>query len=105
MSYYDTTHIRSDVLREMRVKARSQEEAVMKYLDFMGSQVRDFTPSELWRDVFRSRVPLTSVRRAITDLTREGRLWKTSETRQGEYGRPEGVWKRAEMGDRQLKMF
>ena len=103
--YHDTTHLRTDVLRQMRVKARNQEEALIAYLDFMAYAVRDFTPSEVWRDCFRERVPITSVRRAITDLTADGQLVKTGEMRDGPYGKPEGVWRRWHAKDAQGRLF
>lgn len=37
--------------------------------------------------------PLTSIRRSITDLTKEGKLEMTSEKMKGSYGRNEYIWK------------
>ena len=36
---------------------------------------------------------ITSVRRSITDLTKEGYLEKTSEQRKGLYGKKEYIWR------------
>lgn len=104
MSFYNTANLRDDVLAEARATARSQEEAILRYLDIMSGCVYDFTPSEIWRDLFRYRVPITSVRRAITDLTKEGRLWKTDRQRPGQFGKPEYVWQK-KPANGQTEMF
>ena len=37
--------------------------------------------------------PITSIRRAISTLTKQGKLTKTNELRKGRYGKKEHVWK------------
>lgn len=50
------------------------------------------TPSRVHQMIFSNKTPLTSVRRAICDLTRQGLLRKTKTKRQGIYGRDEHIW-------------
>lgn len=73
--------------------ARAQEVAVMDW--FMEHSERGATPEQLWVDVFDRRVPLTSVRRAFSDLASAGRLDKTHATRPGLYGVEVRVWRLA----------
>jgi transcription initiation factor IIE alpha subunit len=47
-------------------------------------------------------VPLTSIRRAITRLSYQGRIVKTDRQREGLYGKPEYIW---EIDTRQQKIF
>ena len=51
-----------------------------------------FTPSAIRRMVLPD-APLTSVRRAMTNLTKDGLLEKTELKAEGIYGRPEHFWK------------
>ena len=76
-----------------RVNARKQEDAVLEW--FMGCGGRGATPEELWERVFQRSIPLTSVRRAFTDLANEGKLDKTCATRPGLYGVDVRVWRLA----------
>jgi DNA-binding transcriptional regulator PaaX len=39
-----------------------------------------------------SNFPLTSVRRALTNLSKQGKLIKTDEKKKGIYGRDEFIW-------------
>lgn len=96
MSYFNTTHETGQTLATYRQSAMKQEEAV---LALFRSRRLPMSPSEVWRRMGMNLAPLTSIRRAITDLTREGLLehvedWKV----EGHYGRMEGVWR---LGDGQ----
>jgi hypothetical protein len=39
------------------------------------------------------KYPVTSVRRSISNLTKQGKLEKTSEMKKEEYGKPNYYWK------------
>ena len=101
MTYYNTTYITGPLLEEAEQAARTQEDRVMAYFEFVGSS----TPSEAWTHVFRCSVPITSVRRAISDLTDEGVLIKTTKLREGAFGKPEHEWRIARPEDRQQNLF
>lgn len=87
-SYYNTTHETGDTLDLFEVKARTQEDIIMAFFVRTG---RPWSPSQVWQEVMQ-RAPLTSVRRAITNLERAGQLVKTTQKVQGAYGRPECMW-------------
>jgi hypothetical protein len=44
-------------------------------------------------EYYGRKIPLTSVRRAISTLTREGVLKKTDKQRTGYYGKREYMWR------------
>ena len=91
MSFYNTISLKGDELKEAEEKAETQED---KVLDFFQRHSRwHYTPWEVRRLVFAgSNVPITSVRRAINNLTDAGKLEKTDEKRVGPYGKPSYAW-------------
>ena len=98
MSYYDTTNLRQQLREEeykmMLVKTRKQERLVeMLADDFVD---KTFSPSLMHAKIesFGRKLPLTSIRRAISDLTREGVLKKTDKQKMGYYGKREYMWRK-----------
>lgn len=90
-SYHNTTHSSGQVLIEFENKAKNQEEII---LDFFGHKfLHDFTPDEVLEQLGLENTPITSIRRAITNLTDRGKLIKTNIQRTGKYGKPTYAWK------------
>lgn len=91
-SYFNTTHARGAELADCETKARHQEERVAnlfkKHAPFPLSPSR--VHSALGGDTFG---PLTSVRRAVTNLQKAGVLEKLDRRMRGPYGRPEHLWR------------
>lgn len=78
-------------------KAREQEQAV---LAFFRLNPGAWSPSQVHERVFSDRVPLTSTRRCLTNLSDPERypdppLRKTDERIDGPFGRPEHLWRLA----------
>lgn len=88
MSYYNTTKESGTTLKNNVAKAKSQE--VIIYSEFLSG--KEINPKELF-NTFSKQMPITSIRRALTNLTKQGKLIKTDEKRIGMYGRSEYVWK------------
>jgi len=88
--HYNTTAESGETLKLFRAKARSQEDEVLRVFQtyryaLSPSQVQQMSP--------RLRVcPLTSIRRAIHELTASGRLRKLERKKPGPFGRPEFLW-------------
>lgn len=97
MTYFNTTHVLGKQLNEYNEKAQSQEDRILRF--FLAMYPQKYSASDVWRQCFRqseaiyATVPLTSVRRAITNLYNSGDLVKTNEQKDGVYGRPEYLWK------------
>jgi hypothetical protein len=89
-SYFNTTSLEGHDLDDAEIAARSQEERIQHFFRTAGSFL--YTPSEVRREVFAGAVPITSVRRAMTNLEHAGWLGKSSKQRPGPYGRPEHCW-------------
>jgi hypothetical protein len=94
LDYYNTNNEVGTALADSRDTARCQQERILKY--FKWSFHDGFSPDEIWVLVFQRSIPLTSVRRAVTNLTLEGHLVKTEHTKVGCYGKRCHVWMLAE---------
>lgn len=98
MSYYNTTNESGTTLKNNVAKAEGQEEKIFKlfqldfeYLNKCKKPYIGLTPVDVLD--FFPKYPITSIRRALTNLTKQGKLIKTDEKRIGMYGRSEYVWK------------
>lgn len=89
--YYNTTGEKGEQLGLFSDKAKSQDERIKLW--FQNQPRVNYSPSQVWRLLFKDNIPLTSVRRSMTNLTREGVLCQTEEKRIGVYGRPEKTWR------------
>lgn len=100
-SYHDTTNAPADKRKEYEQKALTQEDKILAY--FRRNWHRRLSPSQVQRYVMQAQ-PITSVRRAITNLTNKGLLVKTEHKVDGPYGRPEYQWQ-YKGENRQEEMF
>ena len=94
MSYINSTESTGEELKTYRKKALTQEQRILEFLK--QDPTRPITPSAAVRWVFKDSVPITSVRRALTELTNSGELVKTTAQVKGPYGRPEFIWRLAD---------
>lgn len=97
-TYYDTTRVSDDDHKEFTIKASKQVSKILKH--FIENPDKEFTPSQIWQQLFDESTPITSCRRAITNLTKPNKnnnfnppLIKTDNQKDGLYGRPEYTWK------------
>ena len=91
-SYYNTNKESGKTLFTSKTKANKQE---LKVLKFFQSNNRDekFSSEDVLAQVdFGRNVPITSVRRAITNLTQAGYLKKTSFMKKGTFGKQIHTW-------------
>jgi hypothetical protein len=72
-------------------KAKHQERIILWCFN---SLKKPLSPSKVHEVVSLQNTPLTSIRRAITNLTKQGKLRKTNIKVQGKYGRQEYCWER-----------
>ena len=91
-TFYNTIHESGDKLRESIQKAETQEEKVHAF--FKSFPDNSFTPFDImYVGIFDDNVPITSIRRAITNLEKKDILEKTTEQREGGYGKVNYCWK------------
>ena len=95
MSYYNTTNETGDELLGFIGKAMNQAEVIIGI--YQRAEHKSLTPSDVWKlwaEYTRlTQPPLTSIRRAISDLELNGKLIKTDLKKDGIYGRPEHFWR------------
>jgi DNA polymerase (family 10) len=89
--YFNTTDIKGEPLHEANLKSRIQNEEILKIYLAYGDKL---TPCECWDKLGGDKfAPLTSIRRGITTLTKQGRLLKLKEKKpKGVYGKPAYYW-------------
>lgn len=88
--YYNTTKLSGNDLKEAAANALSQEQKILRfYRERPGLRM---SPDYVWSKLFNKQIPITSVRRGITNLTNQERLIKTSSTSIGIYGKKVYRW-------------
>jgi Fe2+ or Zn2+ uptake regulation protein len=88
--FHNTTNESGQLLMDFITKATKQNEIIKDF--FAWNYHGKFTASMVHDHLAKSgydKWPLTSVRRAMTDLAKTGILDKLEEKREGPYGRPE----------------
>lgn len=90
-SFYNTPHLDGAELAAAVVQATRQQDAIMVLFT---NHSRTFTPSQMKRTLHRYGMdwPITSVRRAMTNLAKDGKLEKTPYQAPGPLGKPEYIW-------------
>lgn len=89
--FHNTTDLKDEALKKRQIRAGGQNDAILKF--FIRYPLRDFTPYEVWKAMNLPNTPITSIRRAITDLTSLECLEKTDEKRAGQYGDLTYTWR------------
>jgi len=89
MSYYNTNKEEGDELFQSERKAHSQEELIITLF----SKGEYLSPDEIL-DICNEdhNYPITSIRRALTNLTNKGLLVKTDRFKIGRYGKKTHTW-------------
>ena len=90
--YYNTNNEEGSTLSRSKLKTSNQSEMI--YNIFLATDI-EWTAFEMHHHLFVVGVdwPITSVRRAITDLTKDGKLIKTNNLRKGRYGKMTYTWR------------
>lgn len=92
-SFYNTINFSGEDLKKENAKAKCQEDLILAI--FKANPDRKFSPDQIHK-VFAKKYnlypPITSIRRAITNLTGRLELLKTDEMIPGEYSLPTHTW-------------
>jgi hypothetical protein len=91
--YHNTTNESGAQLEAFTQTAACQEQLIITF----ARKVKFFSPSHLHRYLLErnqisENTPLTSIRRAITNLTEDNRLVKTTNKVTSVFNKPEYVW-------------
>jgi len=86
--YHNTLYADGKQLAEYETKASKQDTAVLEFM--LHNRQYGFTAEQVWHLVLPG-APLTSARRALSNLHNAGKVEKISQVG-GVYGRPITVW-------------
>tara|TARA_Y100001973_G_C5170564_1_gene318775 strand:+ start:1155 stop:1466 length:312 start_codon:yes stop_codon:yes gene_type:complete len=96
--YYNTTNETGKTLTKSWDKSKTQEDRIMDYFRHVCRKVNNNykerwfkTPFDVC-EAFDNQYPITSIRRAMTNLTAKGKLRKTAAKGQGRYGKMNFCW-------------
>lgn len=103
MSYYNTNKERGETLERSERKAQTQEEKILHWMQRFEKE-KLWTPEEIHYYVFSERPPLTSVRRAMTNLATRGLIERSKGMKMGKYGKMIHTWRLAS-DNPQLELF
>ena len=102
MPFYNTIEEKGLELKKSEEKTKSQGERITEWFQ---NNPGGHTPFEVWHRCFDCSVPITSVRRALTDLTNDKVLKKSEVMKMADYGKDNHLWYLAPMKPVQLKLF
>jgi len=96
-THYNTTHETGQRLLDLSAKAQSQEAIILNFFQansIPGDKYSRWSPSQIRAEawVLRGQPEITSVRRAMTNLTSKGLLTKTDHKRKGPFDHWEYTW-------------
>jgi hypothetical protein len=100
--YFNTNREVNPVLAVSRTLAKTQQDIILWFFEQHPGQ--RFMPEEIRERLFRRETPLTSVRRAITNLTDAGELEKTDFMKSSSFGKMVHTWE-LRRAPGQLKLF
>jgi len=102
MSYYNTIEEVGSALTESNKKTKKQEELIF---DLFVKTNQPLSPSMVLSQAGLN-CPITSIRRAMTDLCKAGRIVKTDRQVKGIYGKAEHLWELPELEEpKQVSLF
>ena len=88
MTFYNTIQENPDELARSHLKAKTQEQ---KIINCFKQYETPLSPSMVL-SISGLNCPITSIRRAMTNLSNEGKLIKTDVKMEGMYGKQEHLW-------------
>ena len=98
MAYYNTNNETSNTLQRSWNQANKQKKLIYHiftslWSDETGTYFAPHQIKDILSDRYDENYPLTSIRRAMTDLTADGMLVKTDYRVEGSYGKKVHTWR------------
>ena len=87
--YYNTTKEQGEQLAIFKSKTKKQDDKILDF--FKDNPMVEFGASQVWNALFYNSVPITSVRRSVTNLVQDNKLEYTGRKRKGVFGRNESL--------------
>lgn len=91
--YYNTNNESGEVLLNSIKNSKKQEDAIMVIFNYYKTNLSPDEIQGILVDRSEKTYPITSIRRAITNLTKNGKLKKTTQMKKGAWGKLTHTWK------------
>ena len=91
MGFYNTISAKGKKRQKYEDGAKTQQEVIHKF--FTMQKNKAFTPFEVQYILFGDKIPITSIRRAMSNLASDGILEKTNILVGEKYGKPNHKWR------------
>jgi hypothetical protein len=91
-SFYDTIKSSSNDLIKHDITCKSQEERILAIFKESNYAMTPFEIEKLYSKLYNT-VPITSIRRAMSNLTKDSKLVKTGCMKNETFGKPNFMWK------------
>lgn len=92
-AFHNTTEIEGEELKQAQKIASGQDQEVLRIYRNLRQPMSAEVVHSMYSIGKKRNVPLTSIRRAISNLTKAGYLEKTDETETSQYGRTVHKWR------------
>jgi hypothetical protein len=92
-TYYNTNNECGGELSASKERALRQQNRILSF--FQTFPEDRFTPEDVWKALYTEDTPITSIRRAITNLTSSGNIIKTDHMKVSSYGKKCHTWQSA----------
>ena len=92
MGFYNTTNEQGHYLKTVKNDTEIQDKRIYSVFIAYGGEHSMFSAWAI-QEMIGNSVPITSIRRSLNTLTKEGMLEKTKIKVKGPYGRPCYCWK------------
>ena len=90
--FYNTTNLEGKELKKALNNAEGQNERIYELLKRLDGYYTPFQIQAQYNRLFKE-IPITSVRRSLTDLTEVGKCKKSERMRIEKYGSPNHLWR------------
>lgn len=91
INFYNTIAEYGDTIEKSYKNVEKQADRILYIMREINKPLTPFEVSIIYDQRFIP-VPITSIRRAMTDLTNMGKLMKTKDMKEGGYGKPNYKW-------------
>lgn len=89
--FFNTIYLEGNELNEALKDVEKQEERIFQIMKLFGGKFTPLGVHTKYEELYY-KAPITSIRRAMTTLTNNGRLIKLKEMRHEIYGKPNHLW-------------
>lgn len=93
ISFHNTIKLSDEQVEEVDAVCKSQEDRIMAIFHQQKKPLTPFELEQLYGQLYHP-VPITSIRRALTNLTKIEKLVKSNDAdKKGEYGKANHTWR------------